>query len=160
VNLLAGIFAFGWTDGNLVHMVSTADGSDQRTTVSRPIGKDKHGTPALKTVKTYNAYMQGVDHHDQLWVMFSLMKKHGLNKWYVKMWLTLIDIALTNSSVCYFLANQELKKKVGHRHRFYAAIASFLVEQEETFDWEDQFGSKYNDVNLYQPEYDSDEEGG
>jgi hypothetical protein len=28
VNLLAGIYAFGWSDGNPVHMLSTADGSD------------------------------------------------------------------------------------------------------------------------------------
>jgi hypothetical protein len=40
VNLLAGIYAFRWSDGSPVHMLSTADGSDQVTTVSRQIRKD------------------------------------------------------------------------------------------------------------------------
>jgi hypothetical protein len=53
------------------------------------------------------------------------------------MWRALIDIALTNASILYFLANPELKRNEGHRRRFYAVIASFLVEQGETFDWEE-----------------------
>jgi hypothetical protein len=40
------------------------------------------------------------------------------------------------------------------------AISNFLFEQGETFDSEEQFESKENDVDLVQPEYDSDEEGG
>jgi hypothetical protein len=35
-----------------------------------------------------------------------------------------------------FFANPDLKKKEGHRRRFYSAIANFLVDQGETFDWE------------------------
>jgi hypothetical protein len=70
VNLLAGIFAFTWTDGNPVHMMSTADGSDQLTTMSRQIGKDKRDVPAPKTVNSYNYFMQGVDRHDQLRATF------------------------------------------------------------------------------------------
>jgi hypothetical protein len=126
VNLLAGIYAFGWSDGNLVHMMSTADGSDQVTTVSWQIGKDKRDVPAPKTVKAYNAYIQGVDRHDQLRATFALTKRHGFKKWYVKMWLALIDIALTNASICYFLANLELKKKEGHRRRFLCCNCNFL----------------------------------
>jgi hypothetical protein len=53
VNLLAVIFSFGWKDGNPVHMLSTADGSDQLTTVSHQIGKDKRDVPTPKTVKAY-----------------------------------------------------------------------------------------------------------
>jgi hypothetical protein len=100
--------------------------------VSQQIRKDKQEVPAPKTVKAYNAYMQGVDRHDQLWATFALTKRHGFKKWYVKMWLALIESALTNASICYFLANPELKKKEGHRRRVYAAIANFLVEQGET----------------------------
>jgi hypothetical protein len=160
VNLLAGIVAFGWNDGKTMHMLSTADGSDQWTTVSRQIGKDKRDVPAPNTVKSYNAYMQGIDRHYQLRVKIALAKRHGFNKWYVKMWLALIDIAFTNASICYVLENPDLKKKEGHRRRCYSAIANFLVEQGNIFDWEEQFGSKDNDVDFFQPEYDSDEEGG
>jgi hypothetical protein len=51
VNLLTGISAFGWTDGSPVHMSSYVDGSNQLTTVSRHIGKDKRDVPARKIVK-------------------------------------------------------------------------------------------------------------
>jgi hypothetical protein len=74
------------------------------------------------------------------------------------MWLALIDIAFTNAIICYFLANPDLKKKEGHHPRFYSAVANLSVGQGETFYWEEQFGSKDNDVDLFQPEYDSDEE--
>jgi hypothetical protein len=111
VNLLAGIYALGWSDGNPFHIMSTADGSDQVTTVSRQIRKDKRDVPAPKIVKAYNAYMKGVDRHDQLRATFALTKRHIFKKWHVKMWLALIDIALTNASICYFLENPELKKK-------------------------------------------------
>jgi hypothetical protein len=100
VNLLTGIYAFGWSDGNPVHMLSTADGSDQVTTVSRQNGKDKRGVPAPKTVKAHNAYIQGVDSHDQMQATFALTKRHGFKKWYIKMWLALIEIALTNARIC------------------------------------------------------------
>jgi hypothetical protein len=50
------------------------------------------------------------------------------------MWLALLDIALTNASICYFLENQELKKKEGHRRHCYATISTFLVEQGEMND--------------------------
>jgi hypothetical protein len=160
VNLLAGVFAFLWTDGYPVHMLSTADGLDQLTTVSHQIEKDKSDVSAPKTVQAYNTYMQGIGHHDQLRAMFSLTKRNGFKKWDVKMWPALIDITLTNASICYFLANPELKKKEGHCCRFYAAITNFLVEQGDTFDWEEQFGSKDNDVGMFQPEYDSDDDGG
>jgi hypothetical protein len=160
VNLLAGIYAFGWSDGNPVHIMSTADGSDQVTTLSRQIEKDKRDMPSPKKVKSYNAYMQDIDRHDQLQATLALTKRHGFKKWYVKMWLALFYIALTNASICYFPENPELKKKEGHRRRFYAAIANLLVEQGEVYDWEEQFGRKDNTVNVFQPEYDSDEEGG
>jgi hypothetical protein len=67
--------------------------------------------PAQKTVNAYNAYMQGIDRHDQLRVMFKLTKRHGFKKWYVETWLALIEIDSTNASICYFLANPDLKKK-------------------------------------------------
>jgi hypothetical protein len=106
VNTLAGIFAFGWTDGCPVHMIYMVDGSHQRTNVPRQVDRDKNHAPAPNTVKAYNAYMQGVDRHVQLRALCSLTKRHGFNKWYVKMYLALINIALSNASICYLLAIQ------------------------------------------------------
>jgi hypothetical protein len=56
------------------------------------------------------------------------------------------------------LANPELKKKEGHRWRFYEAIATFLIQQGEMYYWEGQFGSRNNDVDIHHPEYDSDKD--
>jgi hypothetical protein len=92
-------------------MMSTDDGSDQRRTVLRNIGKDNRYIPAPNTVKSYNAYMMGVDHYNQLRSTFALAKRHGFKKWYVKIWLALIAIAFANASICYFLANPDLKRK-------------------------------------------------
>jgi hypothetical protein len=103
--------------------------------------------------------MQGVDRHDQLRAAFALTKRHGFKKWYVKMWLALIDIALTYASICYFLKNSELKKKEGHHCCFYADISTFLVDKGEMYDWDEQFGSKDNDFDVFQPKYNSDDEG-
>jgi hypothetical protein len=114
-NTLTGIFAFGWTDGCPVHMLSKADVSHQRTTVPRQVGRDKSNVPAPKTAKANNAYMQGVNQHGRLRDIFPLTKMHG----YVKIWLALIDVTLTNASMYYLLENPELKKKEGHRRRFF-----------------------------------------
>jgi hypothetical protein len=110
-----------------VHMLSMADGSHQGTTMPCQVGRDKNDVPAPNTAKAYTAYMQGVDRHDQLRALFSLTNRHGFKKWYVKMWLALIDIALTNASICYLLANPELRKKEGRRRRFFEEIANFLI---------------------------------
>jgi hypothetical protein len=80
-------------------MLSNSDGADQHTNMSRQIGTDEHDVPAPKMGKVYNIYMQGVNSHDQLPVVFSLTKQHGFKKWYVKIWLALIDIALANTSI-------------------------------------------------------------
>jgi hypothetical protein len=66
INLLAGIFTLGWRDGCPVNMLSNDDGSHQRTTVHHQISKEKNDVPAPHTIKAYNAYMQGVDPHDQV----------------------------------------------------------------------------------------------
>jgi hypothetical protein len=88
-------------------------------------------------------------------VMFPFVKKMQLRRFQ-----QIRSAALTNASICYFLKNPELKKKEGNRRHVYAAIANFLVEQGETYDWEEQFGSKDNNVHVFQPDYDSDDEGG
>jgi hypothetical protein len=88
-------------------------------------------------------------------VMFPFVKKMQLRRFQ-----QIRSAALTNASICYFLKNPELKKKEGNRRHVYAAIANFLVEQGETYDWEEQFWSKDNDVDVFQPEYGSNYEGG
>jgi hypothetical protein len=160
VNTLAGIYSFDCTSGCPVHVISTADGSHDQTTMPRQVGRDKTDVPAPNTAKACNAYMQGVDRHDQLRAHFSLMKRHGFKKWYVKMWLALIDIALTNASICYLLTNQELKRRKATIGGFSKKLQTFLSRKVKRLAGrEGQFGSQNKDVDVYQPDYDSDEEG-
>ena len=65
------ITAFGWVDGNPVHMLTTADGGDMGS-VTRSVGGGKISIAAPAAVAQYNKYMQGVDHNDQLCSKFSL----------------------------------------------------------------------------------------
>jgi hypothetical protein len=57
------------------------------------------------------------------------------------------------------IGNPELKKNKGHRWRFFEEISNFLIQQGETFDWGGQFGSQNNDVDVCQPDLDSNAKG-
>ncbi len=49
--------------------------------------------------------MGGVDKHDKLRSTFALGKHHKFKKYYVKLMLFLVDIALTNSWMYYKMVN-------------------------------------------------------
>ena len=49
--------------------------------------------------------MGGVDKHDKLRSPFALGKHHKFKKYYVKLMLFLVDIALTNSWIYYKMVN-------------------------------------------------------
>jgi hypothetical protein len=38
-------------------------------------------------------------------------------------------------------------------------FSNFLTQQGEMYDWEGQFGSQNNNVDIHQPEYDNDKYG-
>jgi hypothetical protein len=61
VNLLEGVFNFGWTGGCPFHMILTAYGSHHRTTVLHQVGKEKIEVTAPETIKAYNTYIVFVD---------------------------------------------------------------------------------------------------
>ena len=66
---------------------------------------------APEVVCNYNKFMGGVDKHDKLRSTFALGKHHKWKKYYVKLMLFLIDIALTNSWIYYKLVNKDCTKK-------------------------------------------------
>ncbi|MGH7974333.1 MAG: hypothetical protein ACREBR_02310, partial [bacterium] len=121
--------AVGWLDGNPVHMLSTADGTENGS-VTRRIGGQQQPVRAPVIVKHYNNSMQAVDRHDQLRALFSLCKRHGFKKYYVKIILALIDIALTNAAIHYFLANpaDDGKRKDDARADFLESIANAMID--------------------------------
>lgn len=91
-----GILAASWCDGNIVTMVTSADGSTP-TTVTRRIRDESRGFPAPTCILQYNQHMQGVDRLDQLRARFSLADRHSYKKWHKKLALSLIDIARVNA---------------------------------------------------------------
>jgi hypothetical protein len=60
----AKMMTLGWTDKNPVHFVSTADGSEARTTVQRQRTKLLTTVSCPTAIPTYNKNMQWVDRHD------------------------------------------------------------------------------------------------
>ncbi len=82
--------AYGWLDGNPVHLLSTADGTGT-SSVQRQIGRTKQQIPAPKALPQYNMAMQAVARVDQLMQLMSLCKRHqfknGIDSYF---WLFLI----------------------------------------------------------------------
>jgi hypothetical protein len=120
------IAAFGWLDGNPVHFITTADGN-AATTVNRRIGREQKAIEAPVGIRNYNAGMQAVDRHDQLRERFPLCSRHGFKKYYQKIALGLIDMAVVNAWIHYKLVNPEKCSNELARYEFMDALVSLLL---------------------------------
>ncbi len=80
----------------------------------------------------------GVDRHDQFCSTFSLGKAHGFKKYYVKLLLFIMDVALTNDWVYYSMVSPEETKQENARADFFLSIATEKISQD--IDW----AGKYN----------------
>ena len=124
-----GLVAFGWLDGNPVHFLTTADGTD-RSSVLRRVKDRRNQIKAPSAIPKYNHGMQAVDRFDQLVSLYSMAKRHSFKKYYNKLTMALVDIALVNAEIHFFLANPELKKR-NCRYNFRTALADELFN----IDW-------------------------
>jgi hypothetical protein len=95
--------------------------------VSRRSGSKKMGIAAPVAIKYYNKFMGGVDRHDRLRSSFSLCKVHKFRKYYVKLFLFLLDVGLTNAWIYYKLSNPESTNKYGSRADFFQSVAEAMV---------------------------------
>jgi hypothetical protein len=102
--------AVGWIDNKPVHFISIAD-STKVVTVNHQVGKDKVEVSAPIAIKNYNKFMGGVDRHDRLHSTFSICKKHKFKKYYVKLFLFLMDVGMTNAWIYYKLSKPKMKDK-------------------------------------------------
>ena len=116
-NVPEGLVAMGWVDGNPVHFLTTADGTEE-TTVNRRVGSIVSTVRAPAAIRRFNHGMQGVDRFDQLVSLFSLAKQHAFKKYYNKLAMGLLDFALVNAELHYYMANPEAKGKKEHRRLF------------------------------------------
>jgi hypothetical protein len=127
--------AFGWNDNNPVHILSTADSSQERTTVWRQRGAAKLQIPCPRAIPMYNDGMRGVDHHDQLRSKFALASRHGFKKYYVTHQLAQVDIEIKNAGIYFSLAHPHLKNKEGQRRKFNEDIALQFIAAN-SLDWQ------------------------
>jgi hypothetical protein len=79
--------------------------------------------------------MQAVDRHDQLREGFSLAGRHGFKKYYQKIALGLIDMAVVNAWIHYRLVHPEKCSKERARYEFMDTMANSLLEMN----WQDYY---------------------
>ena len=115
------LVAFSWLDGNPVNFLTTADGTEQ-SEVNRRIARDKKKVPAPAAVARYNRNMQAVDRFDQLNQLFSLAKRHKFQKYYNKLTMALLDIALVNAEQHYFMVDGRIRRNEA-RYNFRKELA-------------------------------------
>jgi hypothetical protein len=107
INRDNNMLAIGWIDNKAAHFISMAD-STKVVSVQWHIGRNTMKVSAPIAVKKYNKFMSGIDQHDRLQSTFSICKKHKFKKYYVKLFLFLLDVAITNAWIYYKLTNKEI----------------------------------------------------
>ena len=128
------LVVYGWVDGSPVQLLTTADGSVSSANVKRRVGNVETNVCAPLCLKRYNKMMQGVDRHDQLRAKFSLVGRHGFKKYYVKIILGLMDMAITNAYIHFKMANPEKCKHRKARNNFLNKLGdSFLKTNWDDF---------------------------
>ena len=119
-----------------MNFISTEDMTSIKT-VKRRATDNKVEVAAPEVVVNYNKYMGGVDQHNHLCSSFSLGKVHEFQKYYVKLLLFVMDVALTNAWVYYSLANPEKAQRDGARADFFVTLGAQIVKQN--IDWESKY---------------------
>jgi len=125
--------AVGWLDNKAINFIFISDTMAIKS-VQRCVGCEKQQVPAPEIVFNYNKYMGGIDSSDRLRATFSLGKQHKFKKYYVKLMLFLVDIALTSAWIYYQMANDQVGGKAGDRADFYICIASEMIRQDLDFE--------------------------
>lgn len=136
-NIKHKMAAMGWVDGHPVHFLTTADGTKE-SIVQRRVRDERKSFKAPMAVRKFNHGMQGVDRFDQLVVLFSLAKNHCFKKYYNKLTMSLLDFALVNAEIHYFMVNDDAKKRKNHRLRFREDLCHTMYETDwNTYSQED-----------------------
>ena len=124
------LVAMGWVDGNPVNFLTTADGTAIKT-VRRQVGSERRQYNAPELIPRYHHGMQGVDRFDQYIALFSMARRHCFKKYYNKLTMGLIDFALVNAELHYYLANPHIKTMPNHWNTF----CDKLADQLHTTEW-------------------------
>ena len=89
----AGMMALAWKDRKQVNMLSTSHRGDEM--VELPPNRRGEVRRKPGCVVDYNQGMKGVDLSDQVAQSYPCARK--TNKWYIKLWYNLLDMAIVNA---------------------------------------------------------------
>jgi hypothetical protein len=128
VNQENNLVAIGWIDGNPVHLITTADGTEM-THVTRRVQQEQRRQSAPTAVRKYGHGMQAVDRFDQLMSLYSLAKRHAFKKWYLKLTMALLDVGITNAEIHYLMMNPAEKKGM-YRSNYRERLCSQLFDTD------------------------------
>lgn len=120
------LFACSWLDNKPVYLLT----SGVSTRKSSVIRKEKNGASSTVScpefVASYNAYMGGVDAHDQLRLQrYSVQRSLRVVKYYKTLFFGLFDIALVNS----YILHREYCKNTQEKPMSHAEFRVLLHEQ-------------------------------
>jgi hypothetical protein len=139
------MISVGWLDSRAIHFLSTADTTAM--TSAKTDKNEKVELTAPEIVSNYNKFMGGVDKHDKLRSIFSLGKYHKFKKYFVKLWLFLVDIALTNCWIYNSICHPEKTSKLESREDFFLSIAQDLVHPG--YDWAAKYKIKTGSLKIW-----------
>jgi hypothetical protein len=140
VNQENNLVAIGWIDGNPVHLITTADGTEM-TQVKRRVQQEQRQQSAPTAVRKYGRGMQAVDRFDQLMSLYSLAKRHAFKKWYLKLTMALLDVGMINAEIHYFMVNPDEKRGM-YRYNYREKLCAQLFDT----DWSLYEGMSNNDA--------------
>jgi hypothetical protein len=136
-----------WIDNGTVYLLSNCDSSSDLIQVTRrkSLTPEAITLQGLQVCREYSKNMQGVDRLDQNRCRFSVAKGHSAKKWYVKMGLSLIDLAKSNAYLTrrLVLKTRKVPDPAGDPHLTFMLE---LVRQLITEEWKQV---PLNDVLFY-----------
>ena len=74
--------------------------------------------------------MHAVDHHDQLRQLFLLSSWHGFKKYYIKIMLGIMDMALVNAFILYKMMNPDKCSTSAPRYEFMDGVADAMLSND------------------------------
>jgi hypothetical protein len=121
------ICAIKWRDNDVVKCLCNVYGSDP-VTVSRMMPNGvKRDVPCPKSMLMFGKMMQGVDRNDQLHSKFyGTAMSSRVKKWTVRVFLSLVDIALANAFILYNDSRTATGSSLGHSDFWIDVADSFI----------------------------------
>ena len=124
-----GLVAHGWCEGNPVHLLSSAD-ECAVSSVSQRVNSKRTVVSAPSALGRYNQHMHTVDRHDQLHQLLLLSSRHGFKKYYIKIMLGIVDMALVNAFILYKITDPTKCESSTAQYEFMDAVGDAMLSND------------------------------